>query len=88
MTEMKKVKLDWKTRVSIILVTVMLIINSFNLIIDKIIQILVTVETSLFNKATSDLFDLYSEFCWVWLDVVTLANGIFFMLLFKNIALK
>lgn len=46
---MKKVKLDKKTRVSIALVAIMLIINSFNLILDKIIQILVTVETFALN---------------------------------------
>ena len=76
---MKTVKLDKKTRVSIALVAILLGINSFNLILDKMIQILVTEEIFFENNSTSILFDLYSEFCWVWLDIVTLLNGLFFV---------
>ena len=44
MVDIKKVKLDKKTRLYFTLVYIMLGINSFNLIFDKFIQILVTVE--------------------------------------------
>ena len=57
MIEMKTVKLDKKTRVSIALVSILLGINSVNLIVDKMIEILYTVE--IFSKnyySTSILF--------------------------------
>jgi len=60
MIEMRKVKLDKKSRLSLALVKIMLFINSFNLILDKIIQIFVSVETYFFNKTTSVVFDYYS----------------------------
>ena len=40
---MRKVKLDKKTRLSLALVKIILSINSLNLILDKIIQIVVSV---------------------------------------------
>lgn len=88
MIEMRKVKLDRKTSLSIISFSILLGINSFNLILDKVIQILVTVEIFAFNKTTSNIFYWYSEFCWAWLDILTLVNGLFFMFLFKSVALK
>ena len=57
MIEMKTVKLDKKTRVSVALVSILLGINSVNLIVDKVIEILYTVE--IFSKnyySTSILF--------------------------------
>ena len=57
MIEMKTVKLDKKARVSIALVSILLGINSVNLIVDKVIEILYTVE--IFSKnyySTSILF--------------------------------
>ena len=57
MIEMKTVKLDKKARVSIALVSILLGINSVNLIVDKMIEILYTVE--IFSKnyySTSILF--------------------------------
>ena len=57
MIEMKTVKLDKKTRVSVALVSILLGINSVNLIVDKMIEILYTVE--IFSKnyySTSILF--------------------------------
>jgi hypothetical protein len=80
MIEMKTVKLDKKARVSIALVSILLGINSVNLIVDKVIEILYTVE--IFSKnyySTSILFYVYHEFCWFWLDIVALVNGLFFM---------
>lgn len=88
MVDMRKVKLDRKTSLSIASVSILLGINSFNLILDKLIQILVTVEIFALNNTTSIIFYWYSEFCWLWLDILTLVNGLFFMLLFKNVALK
>jgi hypothetical protein len=88
MIDMRKVKLDRKTSLSIASVSILLGINSFNLILDKLIQILVTVEIFALNNTTSIIFYWYSEFCWLWLDILTLVNGLFFMLLFKNVALK
>lgn len=88
MIDMKKVKVEKKTRVTIALVGILLGINSINLIVDKLIQTLVTVEIFGFNKSTSILFAVYSEICWVSVDIVTLLNGLFFMQIFKNIALK
>ena len=57
MIEMKTVKLDKKAKVSIALVSILLGINSVNLIVDKMIEILYTVE--IFSKnyySTSILF--------------------------------
>ena len=57
MIEMKTVKLDKKAKVSIALVSILLGINSVNLIVDKVIEILYTVE--IFSKnyySTSILF--------------------------------
>ena len=88
MVDMRKVKLDRKTSLSITSISILLGINSFNLILDKLIQILVTVEIFALNNTTSIIFYWYSEFCWLWLDILTLVNGLFFMLLFKNVALK
>lgn len=88
MIDMRQIKLDRKTRLTITFVSILLGVNSFNLILDKLIQILVTVEIFGFNKTTSIIFYWYSEFCWLWLDILTLVNGLFFMFLFKNVALK
>ncbi len=60
MIEMRKVKLDKKTRLSLALVKIILFINSFNLILDKIIQIFVTVETYFFDYKFSVVFEYYS----------------------------
>ena len=60
MIEMRKVKLDKKTRLSLALVKIILFINSFNLILDKIIQIFVSVETYFFDYKFSVVFDYYS----------------------------
>ncbi len=60
MVDIKKVKLDWKTRLYFTLVYIMLGINSFNLIFDKFIQIFVTVEIFGLNNTTSNIFDWYS----------------------------
>ena len=79
MIEMKKVKLDKKTRVSIALVTILLGINSLNLILDKLIHITLTENIFRLNIPPSYLFELYSTFCWVWLDIVALVNGLFFV---------
>jgi hypothetical protein len=60
MVEIKKVKLDKKTRIGFILVFIMLAINSLNIIIGKFIQILITEEIFWQHKATSDIFVWYS----------------------------
>ena len=57
---MRKVKLDKKTRLSLALVKIMLSINSLNLILDKIIQIVVSVQTYFFDYTTTAVFDYYS----------------------------
>lgn len=88
MIDIRKVKVDRKTNISIIFVSILLGVNSFNLILDKLIQILVTVEIFGLNNTTSIIFYWYSEFCWLWLDILTLVNGLFFIFLFKNVALK
>lgn len=88
MVEMKAVKLGNKTRVSIIFVSILLGVNSFNLILDKIIQILITVEIFGEKNSTSIIFEVYSQFCWIWLDILTLVNGLFFMFFFKGMAIK
>ena len=57
--DMSKVSLDSKTRLSIGLVSVLLGVNSFNVILDKFIQILVTVEIFGKGATTSIIFDVY-----------------------------
>ena len=88
MLDINKIKLDYKTRLSIVFISILLGVNSLNLILDKAIHILVTIEIYYQENVISIIFQWYSEFCWIWLDILTLINGVFFMLLFKKVALK
>ena len=88
LVEMKTVKLSPKIRITIIIIAILLGVNSLNLILDKIIWTLITVEIFVIDNTNSVIFEYYMNFCWIWLDIVTLMNGIFFIQLFKKVALK
>jgi hypothetical protein len=88
LVEMKTVKLSPKIRITIIIIAILLGVNSLNLILDKIIWILITVEIFVIDNTNSVIFEYYTNFCWIWLDLVTLVNSLFFMILFKNVAIK
>ena len=79
MIDINEVKFDRKTRITIYAVTILLLVNSLNLILDRIVEILVTIEISQKNSITSIIFEVYSEFIWIWLDIVTMINAFFFM---------
>jgi hypothetical protein len=88
LVNIKKIAFDRKTWAAIVGISIMLGVNSFNLVLDRIAQILITIEVSMKNSKTSTIFEYYSQFSWIWLDILTLANGLFFMYVFKNMALR
>jgi hypothetical protein len=80
--DLNDVRFNTKTRIYIGIVTILLGVNSLNLILDKTIAIVITVEFFGENYSTSYLFELYTHICWIWLDILTLVNGLFFVFLF------
>jgi hypothetical protein len=82
MINIKDIKFNTKTRIYIIIVAILLGVNSLNIMLDKAIAITVTIELFGEHLATSYLFEVYSEFCWIWIDILTLGNGLFFVFLF------
>ncbi len=57
LVEMKKVRLKPKTRIYIVLISILLGVNSFNLILDKLIQIMILLDIVKFDKTASFIFD-------------------------------
>lgn len=63
-----------------------LIVNSANLLIYLLIQVLITIDV--INEKKSCVFEWYTLFCIFWVDILTLLNALCFLLLFKRIASK
>lgn len=73
-----------KTKFAITVILSVLIVNSANLLIQIVVQILITI--NVFKREESCVFEWYTVICIFWVDILILTNGLCFLLLFKNIA--
>ncbi len=73
-----------RTKLAIYIITGVLFVNSANLFIQVLMQTLVTID--LFENKKSCTFEWYTLFCIFWLDILSLIDGLCFLLLFKRIA--
>ena len=80
------VGLSKKTKAIFAWIGIVLSINTLNYIAFNTIQILITVQV--FKELSTKTYEIWTFICLFWIDLLTLTNGMCFLVLFKKMASK
>ncbi len=78
------VGLSKKTKAIFLWIGLVLSINTLNYVAFNTIQILITIQV--FKNLSTNTYAIWTFFCLFWIDLLTLTNGMCFLVLFKKMA--